>query len=347
LKSKGDIATLIENFQESTTNFDQLSQQDASKAADLRMEAGRLQSAFNDVESRTRAKAGSSSSSSFGATLNRDDIAELQAICDTLEKEVSLRAQGQAEASGGALDSLLSELHEGYIADKQGPKGQREFQTIHDQLRRAWALDQVAILQLHEEALDEVLVLSFSIIEPIIDSRTRQALLGLNSALAPLEKVYSSLSRLARCVQEADAILEAYAEELGDIYLTGPQSKEKEDQKQRNPIAEEAQDKANDVEMEQRLRDVLNDCKGIYPSLSADESGSSVINLCSGLRPVDAGPLVLLTREDILAELSSLKARSARVEGSERAWADTVTQKYSIRCVPRLVVPIRLTCRRC
>jgi hypothetical protein len=270
LKTKGNIATLIENFQESTTNFDYLAQQDASKAADLQMEAGRLQSAFNDIESRARTKAGSSSSSGLGATLNRDDIAELQAICETLEKEVSLRDEGQAEASSGALDSLLSELHEGYIADKQGAKGQRESQTIHDQLRRAWALDQVCILQLHEEALDEVLVFFFSIVEPIIDSRTRQALLGLNSALAPLEKVYSSLSRLARCVQEADAILEAYAEELGDIYLTGPQSKEKEDQKQRNPIAEEAQDKANDLEMEQRLKDVLNDCKGIYPSPSSE-----------------------------------------------------------------------------
>lgn len=250
------------------TNFDQLSQQDASKAADLQMESGRLQSAFNDVESKTRTKDGSSSG--FGATLERDVIAELRAICDTLEKEVFLRDKGQAEASGGALDTLLSELHEGYIADKQGAKGQRESQTIRDQLRHAWALDQVAILQLHEEALDEVLVLSFSIIEPIIDSRTRQALLGLNSALAPLEEVYSSLSRLARCVQEAEAILEAYAEELGDIYLTGPQSKEKGDLNQRNPVAEEAQDKVNDVEMEQRLRDALNDCKGIYSSPSAE-----------------------------------------------------------------------------
>ncbi|KAF9484681.1 hypothetical protein BDN70DRAFT_928156 [Pholiota conissans] len=282
-KSKGNIAALIAQFEESMANFDQLSQQDESRAADLQMEAERLQAAFEALESGNMAKAKHSDNGSISA-LDDAALAELEKICDTLEQEVSLRDKGLVSGSG-ALDHLLSELHEGYIADKQAGGDHRKIEGVQDQLRRAWSMDQAAILRSQEAVLDETLT-------------------SLDFSLAPLERVYTSFAQLAKYVQEAEAVLEACAEELGDIYLDSSQSAEPGGRIR-------TQDELDDDEMELKIKSVLNECKD--------------------LRPAGSTPLVLLNRDDIMTELRSLKARSAHVEGSEKAWADTIINKYSIR----------------
>ncbi|KAF8965310.1 hypothetical protein BDZ97DRAFT_1918445 [Flammula alnicola] len=274
LQSNNDMSTLTAGLQESMEDLTLLRHQESAKLGDLQMEAERLQNALSSTASDMKGRR--SSMDMHDANVN----GELQGICDLLEHEVALRDKGEGFETD-ALENLLSELDEGYLADKRGSSEQRE-PAVEEILRHAWALDQAVILRLHENALDK-------------------ALSALDSMLAPLQRVYISLSRLTRCAQEAEAILEAFAEELGDIYLDDMDSKES-----RSSTAVE-----EDESMEKLLKGVLNDLKD--------------------LRPVGSPPLLLLTQEDIVAELRSLKARSARVEASERAWADDLLHQYSIR----------------
>lgn len=80
-----------------------------------------------------------------------------------------------------------------------------------------------------------------------------QALATLDSVLVPLERLHTALAHVARCIQEAEAILEAFAEELGDISLWSPERKE----------CPSSTVRANNVEMVKQIKEVLNEFKGM------------------------------------------------------------------------------------
>ena len=106
------------------------------------------------------------------------------------------------------------------------------------------------ILRLHADTLEKVI---FTVLATARLTDLRQSLSTLDTVLEPLERVYTALAHVARCIQEAEAILEAFAEELGDISLSSPDRKE----------SQNATARASDVDMVKRLKEVLNDCKGM------------------------------------------------------------------------------------
>jgi len=76
--------------------------------------------------------------------------------------------------------------------------------------------------------------------------------LSLDSSITPLEKLYVSLANLVRCVQDVEYLLDALTEELGTIDL--------------DHLGNDAKDvtfEKHNAEMESRLKQVLNDLKGV------------------------------------------------------------------------------------
>lgn len=70
----------------------------------------------------------------------------------------------------------------------------------------------------------------------------------------PLESLHSAMSGLASCVQEAEVILEAFGEELGEIKLNQQSDDDESEGSQYRAL--------EDVEMERELKGVLNEHQG-------------------------------------------------------------------------------------
>lgn len=122
------------------------------------------------------------------------------------------------------------------------------------------------------------------------------------------------MSSLSSCLQEAEVLIEAFGEELEDIQVG----------EKRN--ARQVTNEDNDVETE--LRRVLAENQG---SFVASRSSMKLAHAEIDLRPRDASPLVLLSREDILTELSDLKAQLVSTETSEKCLVERLVQEYSSR----------------
>ncbi|KDR73590.1 hypothetical protein GALMADRAFT_142063 [Galerina marginata CBS 339.88] len=271
LATQNELSGVTTNLRHDLKHFALLHEQQTAKILDLQVEAERLQKALSSENGGNNSAM--AMKSRHGSLAQTDDprlTKELEDICVLLEREVALRESGGASGDS-ALDALLSELDEVYRIGSV----EDEVPAVEEMLRQAWSLDQAAILKVQEEVLDE-------------------ALASLDSASLPLEQMHSSLSRLARCVQDAEAVLEALAEELGEIHL--------HDRNTSSGYQEE--------ELERQLKYTLGDLKD--------------------LRPTGAAPMLLLTQDDVLAELRSLVMRAAALETSERAWADDLVHKYFI-----------------
>ena len=245
LEAKMNLAALVATLEASAANLDLLREEELSYVTYLELEANRIQTAID--------KEGSSFITGPGRNsleeLDVDVAEELANMCHALELEVTRQEKGHT-SEANVLDTLLSELHEGHFADGQCADNQLGHGSVYWLLRDAWIKDQAAILRLHADTLEKVI---FTVLATARLTDLRQSLSTLDTVLEPLERVYTALAHVARCIQEAEAILEAFVEELGDISLSSPDRKE----------SQNATARASDVDMVKRLKEVLNDCKGM------------------------------------------------------------------------------------
>jgi hypothetical protein len=147
---QNEISMLITKLQQSLECLSQLSLQEATKTQDLQNEARRLENAFDSVQNKDLPVR----EPTWSHKLKHHDGEELQEICALLEEEVGSREK-RREGKGEALEDLLSELDESHLVNKSNVSN-REGSVVHDILRHAWALDQEAILNADQEALEEV-----------------------------------------------------------------------------------------------------------------------------------------------------------------------------------------------
>lgn len=111
-------------------------------------------------------------------------------------------------------------------------------------------------------------------------------------------------------------MIEAFIEELADIAL--PEADDND------PTSE-----SEDSEMEANLRRVLSQNQGgLFSEWVYHLSDKNV-----DLRPPGALPLVLMTQDDILAELQEIRNRTRNVEATERARTEAVIQQAAARYV--------------
>ncbi|KAF8806682.1 hypothetical protein BYT27DRAFT_6636267 [Phlegmacium glaucopus] len=80
-------------------------------------------------------------------------------------------------------------------------------------IRRSSALD-VDVEKSHARCLDQIAILQ------TYESGLNQALRSLHVVLAPLERLHTSLAKVWHCIQEAEALLEAFGDELEDIDMS-------------------------------------------------------------------------------------------------------------------------------
>ena len=144
---QNEISMLITRLQQSLEFLSQLSLQEATKTQDLQNEARRLEIALDSVRNKDPP-------STRRVKHHDGEEKELQEICALLEEEVDSKEK-RREGKGEALEKLLSELDDGYLVDKSNVSVQ-EGTGVRDILRHAWALDQEAILNVHQEVLEEV-----------------------------------------------------------------------------------------------------------------------------------------------------------------------------------------------
>ncbi|KAF9532162.1 hypothetical protein CPB83DRAFT_847339 [Crepidotus variabilis] len=202
-----------------------------------------------------------------------------KALCERYLQEICDELQRSATGNGSHfLGNLLAEAEEQNVSEKilkLTPTNVSELFEI------AWANDQASILNQEEKALDE-------------------AITSLTSMLDPLNNLQPSMSRLVAAAQEAEAILEAYGEELEDICLPDPSS-------------------------ELRLHPKENE-----DSLVEREVRRVLAQFESSRKP-NATPLLVLTREDILSELRDLRANIKESEALERNQATNLTHQILAR----------------
>ncbi|CAA7271481.1 unnamed protein product [Cyclocybe aegerita] len=224
------------------------------------------------------------------ATLHRDETVKI----DDVNQQAGRLRKAFASMSGHLPQTRQDELarkefleiclaleHEATVRETEMHKP--EDLDVNEVLSEAWALDQTALLESEEGFLDQILV-------------------SLGTILEPLERVQSSLSQLPPFIEEAEALIETFGEELGDINL---------DNLTENEGVTRARRTRQDVEMEKELKRVLNENKE--------------------LRPQGAPPLLLLTREDILEELHSMKPRQLALEKSEMLLLHDISRRCSAR----------------
>ena len=141
--------------------------------------------------------------------------------------------------------------------------------------------------------------------------------------MEPLQRLRSSILPLASCVREVEAVVEAFIQELAEITLP-----EGEDNVPTSDLEV--------AEMEENLRRVLNENQGLVSFIepicrSSDKS--------AGLRPHGALPLVVMTPDDILAELQVIRNRSRNAETTERVQTEDFIRQIAARYVASSLSP--------
>ncbi|KIM48788.1 hypothetical protein M413DRAFT_86088 [Hebeloma cylindrosporum] len=150
---QNEISILITKLQQTLECVSELSLQEATRAQDLQNEARRLENAFDSL--RNEDPPSKEPHMRTWSHTGKDYLVEkeLQEICALLEEEVSKEKQGEGKSD--ALENLLSELDDSHLVNRSNvsiPKGT----VVRDILQQAWALDQEAIMNAHQKALEEV-----------------------------------------------------------------------------------------------------------------------------------------------------------------------------------------------
>lgn len=114
-------------------------------------------------------------------------------------------------------------------------------------------------------------------------------------------------------------MVEAFIQELADITL---------------PEGEDNVPTSEDAKMEENVRRVLNENQGLV-SCTEPIYHSSDKNI--GLRPHGALPLVVMTPDDILAELKGIRYRSRNAEATERIQTEDFIRQIAARYVASLL----------
>ncbi|KAF8806679.1 hypothetical protein BYT27DRAFT_7339244 [Phlegmacium glaucopus] len=180
-QAQTSLTAIIADLREHTERLSLIRKEEAFKNEDIQMEADRLKAAFKSMKS--------------GPTnhiLTKNP--ELEDICALLEHEATSRERGAAPTN--LLQSILQEL------DGQDDDSEVFLEPsaldVDAEISHARCLDQIAILRTYETGLD-------------------QALESLDVVLTPLERLHTSLAKVWHCIQEAEALLEAFGDELEDI----------------------------------------------------------------------------------------------------------------------------------
>ncbi|KAJ7108454.1 hypothetical protein C8R43DRAFT_187702 [Mycena crocata] len=177
------------------------------------------------------------------------------------------------EDPGTGRDALAS-----MIAEKPEQSSRLTAVDVKAELEHAWALDQAAVLDARGAVLDETIA-------------------ALSTALMPpLKALHEELSATDAHMREAQALISALREEIGDIVDDARAAK------QPHELSDDAGDaeQTKDEQLQASLTQLLMQLKD--------------------LRPQDAPPLVLLNQEDILNELRSVYDQDEKSRRQEEAW---------------------------
>ncbi|KAH9920921.1 uncharacterized protein B0H18DRAFT_880598 [Fomitopsis serialis] len=156
---------------------------------------------------------------------------------------------------------------------------------VREEVLRAWHLDQAAILEAREH---------------IIDETTKRLAEDL---FPPLGALHRALAARGACTLEAEALVSVLLEELEEIT---------DDVEVVNVKQQTAQACAS--------ADADGDARKKRGHALLEEELTELLKRTQGLRPRDAGPLVLLERDDIVKELDAVCERARVADEDEAAW---------------------------
>ena len=134
------LTAIFTDLREYTGSLSLIHKGEASKNADLQMEANRLKAALKSVNLK---------SGSTNIILTMDP--ELEEICALLEREANSRERGAAPTD--LIQDFLQEL---VSQDDNSEVFLDRAVDVDAEVSHAWCLDQIAILQTYESGLDQV-----------------------------------------------------------------------------------------------------------------------------------------------------------------------------------------------
>ncbi|KAJ3766589.1 hypothetical protein FB446DRAFT_757658 [Lentinula raphanica] len=197
--------------------------------------------------------------------------AEESAYCQQLELLVQ-----SLEDVGGDEGEIYDVLQQLALENEESHRAPLD---IERELKLAWNMDQLAILEARIAVLDEGL------------SQFHQ------SVLPPLEGIHTHLAEHQTFFQDSQAILDKFLQEIQEIDFAIHEA----NRRASTSSQKRCTDKSNHQRRESALKD---DLKTAFKNLES-------------LRLSDMPPLVLLDQEDVLSELRALKAKEKVVHDQE------------------------------
>ncbi|EPT00401.1 hypothetical protein FOMPIDRAFT_1122783 [Fomitopsis schrenkii] len=209
--------------------------------------------------------------------------------------EISIDAYStHLDKISAALEATVDEKTNRGIIDKflqeeeSSASGYQTDVDVKEEVARAWCIDQQAILHARETVADQT--------AGVLTEGLLPQLSALRAELA---------ARTAHAVEQ-EALVSALIEELEEIAddVAGVNVKQ--------AYLAGAHPGADGDAPKKRAHEMLED--GL----------TELLKRTQGLRPRDAGPLVLLEREDIVKELEAVRERAEGADRAEQAWASNL-----------------------